>query len=730
MFLKNQILKVLSYFSCFFFLYHPVMAAAKKSHVSVFEGKRSIELLPIDGAEIELPDQSIHYFGEDFEASLITQLMDTGRFIVTQPLLAVPDSVPQRKPLARGYQWTGTAVPSARIRVEVKSLNLTTGSRGDRSFYGFDERFRNTYNSGVNPIKNEFPLRSWFGQTNWFGHTFDSKGIAPFDSRSGLDLGDGFQINLLFAWLTLKYASYHAELHLQLHVETPEVVGSSWSWKESEFRVIEVEGNGFYFDASGGYEQYSGAITVARRDAFLQAMKKAMDGSIAAIDRALMSQPLMAQVDSKLSDGTILLGTGIYAQVQPGIQYENLTHPGIVVEVLRTENSGSVARLIQGPLQALQVGDVLVQTRGGKVTAEMKGKKQAQINAQNSMLPAAFETIRLSPQNLSKPSMNITEISEWAAFLKSAAEGVFLPYRIARYFLYDQSYHSRADLMMTWVKPQESPWRDQIGLSSVGPMASEPVVVAIIDSGVDYNHPWIHDSIWQGLGGQYGWDFISNDSKPYDDHYHGTELASLVLEVAPQARIMPIKVFNPWGVTHSAALFEGFKYAIEQGADLILCGWATQMYSQAIEDGVRLAQLNQVPVVSAAGDFKADLNQYGFYPASLSSKYDNLLSVAAVNATDQILDQGSLGSNHGVTRVQISAPGEDLVVANPRGELTRASSSSHAASLVAGALARYMTQPQFKQDSRAATKALLEDAQSLDSLSNFIQQGRRLRLRL
>src|SRR5690606_37406802 len=110
--------------------------------------------------------------------------------------------------------------------------------------------------------------------------------------------------------------------------------------------------------------------------------------------------------------------------------------------------------------------------------------------------------------------------------------------------------------------------------------------------------------------------------------------------VAPKAQIMPVKIFNPWGITSSGAIYAGFHYAVDHGARIILCGWATPVDSAALRQGVAYAKDHSVVVIAASGDEGADLSSSPYFPAAWSQSYDNVITVAGVDAEDQLMDTG------------------------------------------------------------------------------------------
>lgn len=669
-------------------------------------GKMVLGLAPVRNVRIEMPDHTPHDFGADFQARLTTMLHNTGKYIVMDVQENTPMHGSQLSDIPQ-YQWSGSVTPSAIIRVDVEAMNFRTGSRGERMFYGFDERFKTPFNDGNVTHPNEFPLR-WFSKdASWFGDTFQTQGDFAINSHTGLDLGDGFGFDILFAFLRVKYALYRSELHLKVRIDQPFVLDTP---EKSKTVWIEVNGDGFFYDVSGAYENYSAGISVARRDAMTQVFLKSLDGSMAAIERAVSGLPLVARIDAALPDGIILLGTGPQSDVKPGVLYQDLDSvrnsqlSPIVIQVLQTQRSGSVGELIVGDLSQAKAGTILRQVMAVPQTA-ISGRVQEFSSTSAIYVPS--ESLQLPKDIIPQTNLDglAPLITRLDAFFRSLVDAINLPYRLWRYYLYDQAYRAEADGGRDLeLNLNGENWPQQIRLTDsfrrAGEGSSHVPVVAVIDSGVDYNHPVLHHSLWlneapgdgmgSGAGGQfdrYGWDFVSGDSRPFDDGYHGTQVSSLVTAVS-QAKIMPLKIFNPWGVTSSAAIYSAFTYAVDHGAQIILCAWATPIRSTALEQGVRYARDHGVVVVTAAGDGGQDLGRSGLYPVGFAGKYKNILAVAGLDAQDRLFTAGPRAASYHREWVKIGAPAMDIQVAQPRKEYYRDSSSGFAAAIVAGALAQ------------------------------------------
>lgn len=695
------------------------------------DGKRVVSVAPVENVRIELPDGKFYDFGQDFQARLTTTLVRSGKFIVVDPeepasqTQALSSEVP-------GFVWPGSSVTGAALRIEAEALSFVTGERGGRTFYGFDPRFRNEFNHGRDgQLPNEFPLRTG-PQPSWFvGPTFDEVGGAPFSSRAGLDLGEGLSIDALFAWLSVKYARYEARMKLRIHVDS-EVHGIH------ETRDVNVRGRGYYFDVVGAYQGYSGGIMLARRDAMLQAFHQAIDGTSGAIERALADVPLTARVDAIVTKNRrtyLLLGTGRDADVRSGVLYRGLEDPSLGVRVLESVSSGAIGELVRGDIRDVRAGMVLRQIGDWN-----------EDDSQGSVIMAsrltAFEEIELPEARLE--SLDFAEdeapkIDRAAALARSIIEGVFLGYRVWRYLMYDRERDARPDGnhysetrpelsgRQKWASYLRSrSWATRIGLTNhpvpeLQELSGGPLV-AVIDTGVDYNHPVLH------AGSSSGWDFYSHDPRGHDDAYHGTRIAGAVIGVAPNTRILPVKAFNPWGVTSSAALLQAFRFAVDQGAQFILCAWATRYPADALRMGIEYARDRGVVVVTAAGDSGGKrLERNPHFPASFAREYSNVLVVTAVDEQDRILADGRTGANIGSETVHLAAPGGGIAVLEPRSNSSHASGTDIAAGIVAGALALHLeSNPGISPGE--AVQEVIQASESLAGLMGSVRDGKRLRI--
>ena len=215
------------------------------------------------------------------------------------------------------------------------------------------------------------------------------------------------------------------------------------------------------------------------------------------------------------------------------------------------------------------------------------------------------------------------------------------------------------------------------------------VVVAVVDSGIDPTNPFFAGRIEPG-----GHDFIGQDSDPseernftdddgdgfVDEGYgHGTFAASLVLAVAPEARILPIRVLDDEGFGTTSGVAAGIVWAVDHGADVINVSIDIAVASEVVKDAIKFARERGIPIVAAAGN--ASLTELRF-----PSRFDGVIAVAAVDTLGRVAQFTNVGS-----KVEFVAPGVDMLGAvpldlNPVGT-ARWSGTSFSAPLVSGSFA-------------------------------------------
>jgi thermitase len=212
--------------------------------------------------------------------------------------------------------------------------------------------------------------------------------------------------------------------------------------------------------------------------------------------------------------------------------------------------------------------------------------------------------------------------------------------------------------------------------------------VAVLDTGAQLDHPAL-DENFEGVK---DFDFVSNDGNPAEPRRqpdnlvgHGTHVAGIVDIVAPQAKIMPLRVLNAQGSGDVFRIAKAISFARANGADVINLSLGTSSYSRLLVGVIEDATRNDVVVTAAAGNSNAERKHY---PAAgrkvaLSSSADGLVAVTSVNR--EKIKSGF--ANYG-TWVDIAAPGNGIRSAFTVSVYANWSGTSMATPFISGQAAR------------------------------------------
>ncbi len=279
------------------------------------------------------------------------------------------------------------------------------------------------------------------------------------------------------------------------------------------------------------------------------------------------------------------------------------------------------------------------------------------------------------------------------------------------------------------------------------------VTVAVIDTGVNLNHPDLNSNIWTNqkeLNGKpgvdddqngyvddvHGWDFVHNDNSPFDDGHHGSHVAGIiagalgnggVVGVAPNVKIMPLKGLYGFGSGELSDLVDAIYYAADNGASIINASWGGHMdelaESRALKDAILYASNRGVLFVAAAGNDAFDNDQIPMTPATFD--VDGILSVAATTQSDTLASF----SNTGAKSVDVAAPGAFVVSSiswNPQGQGFEAmSGTSMATPHVAGAAA-LLKSVNPKLTHKEIKEVLMSTGDDLRGLQGITVSGKRI----
>ncbi|MCK4614318.1 MAG: S8 family serine peptidase, partial [Thermoplasmata archaeon] len=284
---------------------------------------------------------------------------------------------------------------------------------------------------------------------------------------------------------------------------------------------------------------------------------------------------------------------------------------------------------------------------------------------------------------------------------------------------------------------------------------SSDVVIAVIDTGVDYNHEDLSANMWVNPGETsgngvdddnngyiddvYGWDFCNNDNDPMDDNRHGTHCSGTIAAVGDNgigvvgvnwaAKIMALKFLSAGGSGSTSDAIAAVQYVTMMKQDFNIPviatsnSWGGGGYSQALKDAIAAADTAGILFVAAAGNNWNDNDVSPHYPSS----YDvpNVIAVAATDHNDALADEQTWGSNYGATSVDLAAPGVSILSTVPDNGYSSFSGTSMATPHVSGVVGLIKAQfPDITSDDIKAR--ILNSVDPIPALDGKIVTGGRL----
>lgn len=284
---------------------------------------------------------------------------------------------------------------------------------------------------------------------------------------------------------------------------------------------------------------------------------------------------------------------------------------------------------------------------------------------------------------------------------------------------------------------------------------SAAVVVAVVDTGVDYVHPDLAANMWSApssfqvtiggvtitcAAGTHGFNAITKFCNPMDDNFHGTHVAGTVGAVGNNsvgvvgvnwvASIMGAKFLNGTGLGTISDAIDAIEFTIQAkqifasqaNVRVLSNSWACptpgQCFSQALLDEINRANAHDILFVAAAGNNNNNNDLLPTYPGSYS-----VSNVVAVAATDKF-DQRASFSSYGANSVHLGAPGADVMSTFPAGNYAVSSGTSMATPHVSGAAALVLSVCDLTTAQLKST--LLNNIDSIPALSGITVTGGRL----
>jgi len=201
-------------------------------------------------------------------------------------------------------------------------------------------------------------------------------------------------------------------------------------------------------------------------------------------------------------------------------------------------------------------------------------------------------------------------------------------------------------------------------------LTDDPVIIAIIDTGVNYNHEDLKDNILRDENNKIiGYDFLENDDDPMDNNGHGTMIASIadasgnnnigMAGVSWNAKIMPIRILDDHGRGDTATILKAIKYAADHGADIINLSIISDEFDESITQVIEYAYSKGAVIVAAAGNDNADLSKTPLSPINNDNNKNMIIGVGALNSADKRFEKSNYGEG-----VDIGAPGTNLLAAS------------------------------------------------------------------
>jgi len=277
---------------------------------------------------------------------------------------------------------------------------------------------------------------------------------------------------------------------------------------------------------------------------------------------------------------------------------------------------------------------------------------------------------------------------------------------------------------------------------------SERVVVAVLDSGVDYTHPDLMENMWLRPGDvaayqdehlgtvddEHGFNAVDNLRDPMDDNGHGTHCAGIVGAVGNNGEgvagvnwtveIMPLKFMTSMGTGTTKDAIEAINYVIDRkragvNVRVISASWGSTLRSKALEDVIRKAGKEGILFIAASGNSTADTDRRPHFPSSYN--LPNVISIAALTRKDELAGF----SNFGAKSVHVAAPGAEILSTWLNGQYREASGTSMATPVVSGVAALILS-VESDLSAEELRSRLLDSVDKLDVLSGKVSSGGRI----
>ena len=488
----------------------------------------------------------------------------------------------------------------------------------------------------------------------------------------------------------------------------------NWATEDKEAAAVKVDKSEAVSKAAPGEGDAALEHTLAEKEPAAGVMEGASaaadeiesGGMLAVPAQSGQSQIMKLIKGAKLLDEATVAGVDGKKTIRVYDVGDNFKYPMVRVETVGAEDGA-------GQMTAMVADHLIVRVKDPKVASGevQEWMREMGVEVRKAMHTAGHFLVSPGPASTVRPSFLLESLMKQLGDAVEVAEPDFIVFTTAN-------------------MPNDNRFNQLWGMHNTGqgygdadadidaPEAwdvttgSRTVKVAVIDTGVDYNHPDLAANMWinpneiagDGIDNDgngfiddvRGWDFYNDENDPIDTHGHGTHCSGTiggignngigVAGVNWEVTIVPIRFLGPTGGNTSDAI-DSVNYATRIGVNLSSNSWGGGGYSELLKSAIAAAgEANQL-FVAAAGNDRFDNDSWPQYPASYSFEdgEDNIISVASTNANDQL----SSFSNYGATSVDIAAPGSEILSSTPANTYSTYSGTSMATPHVAGALALY-----------------------------------------
>jgi subtilisin family serine protease len=336
---------------------------------------------------------------------------------------------------------------------------------------------------------------------------------------------------------------------------------------------------------------------------------------------------------------------------------------------------------------------------------------------------ASFREVSEKRNSLKKPELQklkakirATKKSKAETLNKSSSESSFLDVKFKNWGLFSNTKKNHIFAPKAWSFQK----------------GKKDVVVAVIDTGIDKNHPDLKSSLWKSPGNpkSFGWDFVTDKPTPMDEHGHGSHVSGIiganfnkekgVAGVAPGVTLMSLRYYSAMasGSVNLQNTIKAVKWAIDNGADIINYSGGGPVFSKEEYEALKLAAEKDVLIVAAAGNNGDDLDRKvdAYYPASYP--LENIIAVAATDEQNNL--HGS--SNYGLKTVDVAAPGTDIYSTLHKNSYAYMTGTSQATAFVSGVAALLLSEnPNLKP--KEIKEILVSSSDSQKSLQGKLASG-------